>query len=120
MDGSECEIHELSFTAYDLLGTFEISIQYKPPNRTMGYDHQHCPRRSPASTLTSGFNLHSNIEAVNILLENPSIFPNLRCLSLYSSQTKWPFWKFLLGWLSARAPVVETFANTPYQLPHSI
>ncbi|KAG8827168.1 hypothetical protein FRC18_009920 [Serendipita sp. 400] len=46
------------------------------------------------TTLALGLNPW-NTNPVDILLENPSIFPNLRCLSIYSSRSKRPFWQVI-------------------------
>ncbi|KAG8849357.1 hypothetical protein FRB91_010025 [Serendipita sp. 411] len=47
------------------------------------------------TTLALGFSTPAGNDATDILLDNPSMFPNLKCLSVGSSRTKRPFWKVI-------------------------
>ncbi|KAG8847936.1 hypothetical protein FRB91_011295 [Serendipita sp. 411] len=47
------------------------------------------------TTLALGYNTQWGAEALDILLDDPSMFPNLRCLSLGSNRTTRPFWKVI-------------------------
>ncbi|KAG8846771.1 hypothetical protein FRB91_000479, partial [Serendipita sp. 411] len=51
--------------------------------------------RENLTTLALWRNTIPNVDAVDILLGDPSMFPNLRCLSVHSSRTKHPFWKVI-------------------------
>ncbi|KAG8847934.1 hypothetical protein FRB91_011293 [Serendipita sp. 411] len=51
--------------------------------------------RENLTTLALGFNTSADTNATDIVLENPSVFPNLRCLSVGSTRTKRPFWKVI-------------------------
>ncbi|KAG8847360.1 hypothetical protein FRB91_011860 [Serendipita sp. 411] len=47
------------------------------------------------TTLALGFSTPAGNDATDILLDNPSMFPNLKCLSVGSSRTKRSFWKVI-------------------------
>ncbi|KAG9053041.1 hypothetical protein FS842_008763 [Serendipita sp. 407] len=51
--------------------------------------------RENLTTLALGSNTSAGTTATDILLENPSMFPNLRCLAVVSTRTKRPFWKVI-------------------------
>ncbi|KAG8828323.1 hypothetical protein FRC18_009777 [Serendipita sp. 400] len=51
--------------------------------------------RENLTTLALGFTTSAGTVATDILLENPSMFPNLRCLSVGSTRTKRSFWKVI-------------------------
>ncbi|KAG8819749.1 hypothetical protein FRC19_009571, partial [Serendipita sp. 401] len=47
------------------------------------------------TTLALGLSTQWIADTLDILLDNPSMFPNLRCLSLWSNRTTRPFWKVI-------------------------
>ncbi|KAG8819588.1 hypothetical protein FRC17_010385 [Serendipita sp. 399] len=47
------------------------------------------------TTLAFSYRTAPNSDATEVLLDNPSLFPNLQSLSLWSIRTKRPFWKIL-------------------------
>ncbi|KAG8828324.1 hypothetical protein FRC18_009778 [Serendipita sp. 400] len=47
------------------------------------------------TTLALGSSTPPYIDALDVLLEDPSMFPNLCCLSIHSSRTTRPFWKVI-------------------------
>ncbi|KAG8751028.1 hypothetical protein FRC14_008188 [Serendipita sp. 396] len=65
-----------------------------------GRTTERCMLRNVARDITISPNLttiilgeYRNWESVEVLLDNPSSFPNLRCLSLLSTRCRRPFWK---------------------------